>query len=68
MPAEPERMGLAHGWSEETFIERSRTLTPAGRPYENLCIGCDAFHREVLAPVIEAARQRRRARSLMPAA
>ncbi|BBF91441.1 hypothetical protein BLTE_01260 [Blastochloris tepida] len=64
----PERMGLSYGWFEETFLERSRTVTPAGRPYENLCIGCDAFHREVLGPVIEAARQRRRHRPLVPAA
>lgn len=58
----PDRMGLAYGWSEEAFRERSRTLTPGGRPYQNLCIGCDAFHREVLGPVLERARERRRAR------
>jgi len=60
----PERMGLAYGWSEETFLDRSRTVTPAGRPYANLCIGCDAFHDEVLGPVIDrAAAGRRAARS-----
>ncbi len=57
----PERMGIAHGWSVETFLARSRTTTPSGRPYQNLCIGCDAFHAEMLGPVIERARERRRA-------
>jgi hypothetical protein len=47
---QPQRMGLAHGWSEQAFLEKSRTLRPDGTPYQNLCIGCDAFHREVLAP------------------
>ena len=57
----PQRMGLAYGWSEEQFIEASRTLTPQGQPYANLCIGCDRFHQAVLGPVIEAARARRAA-------
>lgn len=45
----PERMGLTHGWSEERFRAESRTVTPSGRTYENLCIGCDRFHEQVLA-------------------
>ena len=64
---EPQRMGLAYGWSEEKFIAKSKTLTPQGQPYENLCIGCDAFHQEVLGPVIERARQRRRAKHAVAA-
>lgn len=55
----PERMGLTHGWDEARFIEASRTTLPDGRPYENLCIGCDRFHREHLGPVLAQARQRR---------
>ncbi len=55
----PQRMGLAHGWSEADFLAKSHTVTPGGKPYANLCIGCDAFHAEVLAPHVEAARQRR---------
>jgi sulfatase maturation enzyme AslB (radical SAM superfamily) len=39
----PELMGLQHGWSAERFLEASR----AG-DYQNLCIGCDRFHEEVL--------------------
>lgn len=39
----PERMGLEHGWSVEKFLAKSTTGT-----YQNLCIGCDAFHQEVL--------------------
>lgn len=56
----PERMGIAEGWTVETFLERSRTTTPDGRPYQNLCIGCDRFHTEVLAGVLTEMRDRRR--------
>lgn len=55
----PERMGLAHGWDVATFLGRSRTRTASGRDYRNLCIGCDRFHEEVLAPVIAELRRRR---------
>jgi Iron-sulfur cluster-binding domain len=58
----PERMGLSSGWSEATFIAKSSTLTPAGKIYRNLCIGCDRFHEEMLGPVLEEARRRRRAK------
>jgi hypothetical protein len=44
----PERMGIAHGWSVEKLLEKSKTVLPSGRVYQNLCIGCDAFHEEVL--------------------
>jgi sulfatase maturation enzyme AslB (radical SAM superfamily) len=44
----PERMGISHGWSVDRFLERSRVTLASGRTYQNLCIGCDAFHREVL--------------------
>ena len=54
-------MGLAYGGSIENFLARSRTRTPGGKPYANLCIGCDAFHQEKLGPVIARARERRRA-------
>jgi hypothetical protein len=50
----PERMGESHGWDEARFRAASRTLTPQGQRYENLCIGCDRFHEEVLAPRIAA--------------
>lgn len=63
----PERMGLAHGWSVETFHAASETVTPGGKPYRNLCIGCDRFHEEVLAPVIKAAAARRQAARKVPA-
>ena len=56
----PERMGLQAGWSVDTFLEKSLTTTPSRQPYRNLCVGCDRFHEEVLAPRIAAARQRRR--------
>ena len=55
----PERMGEAFGWDEARFTEESRTETKQGRPYQNLCIGCDRFHEKVLAPRIAAARERR---------
>jgi hypothetical protein len=57
---QPQRMGLSDGWSIETFLEKSRTTDPKGKPYANLCIGCDRFHEEVVKPRIEAARARRR--------
>ena len=57
---QPERMGLAAGWDEQRFIEASRTVTPQGRAYQNLCIGCDRFHEEVLAPRLAALAERRR--------
>ncbi|MCX7384666.1 MAG: radical SAM/SPASM domain-containing protein [Alphaproteobacteria bacterium] len=55
----PERMGIAHGWPVERFLAASQTTTPKGTDYANLCIGCDAFHRDVLGPVLAAARTRR---------
>jgi hypothetical protein len=57
----PERMGLAYGWSIEDFLARSRTRTPGGKPYANLCVGCNAFDEEMLRPLIDRARKRRRA-------
>lgn len=56
----PDRMGLADGWSVEKFRAKSATTTPTGKPYANLCIGCDRFHEEVLAPRLAAAAERRR--------
>jgi hypothetical protein len=53
---QPERMGETLGWDEARFVEESRTVTPHGRSYQNLCIGCDRFHEKVLAPRIAAAR------------
>lgn len=44
----PELMGAGHGWSAEKFIEKSKTILASGREYQNLCVGCDAFHNEVL--------------------
>jgi hypothetical protein len=44
----PERMGIAHGWSVERFLEKSETVLPSGKRYRNLCIGCDRFHEEVI--------------------
>lgn len=60
----PERMGLQYGWDVERFYAASRTTTPGGRPYANLCIGCDRFHEDVLGPVLAAAARARRARRL----
>jgi MoaA/NifB/PqqE/SkfB family radical SAM enzyme len=48
---QPQLMGLAHGWSVEKFMSKSKTVLPSGRSYENLCVGCDRFHDEVLSPV-----------------
>jgi len=64
----PERMGLSHGWDVPTFLAKSETVTVSGRPYRNLCIGCDRFHDEVLGPVIDDLRDKRRARRMSVAA
>jgi hypothetical protein len=50
---QPEEMGLQHGWTRERFREKSKTLTKGGLPYQNLCIGCDRFHEEVLRPLLD---------------
>jgi hypothetical protein len=66
----PQRMGLAAGWSVERFEAACHTTTPQGAPYANLCIGCDHFHAEAMAPVLAeaaAARRRRRLAARAPA-
>lgn len=55
----PERMGLLHGWGVDTYLDKSRTVQPKGVEYGNLCVGCDRFHEEVLAPVIARLRDER---------
>ena len=64
----PERMGLRFGWDLATYLAQCETTTPKGRPYRNLCIGCDKFHEAVLGPVIEEIRESRRRRRLAAAA
>jgi len=44
----PERMGISLGWNVDKFLQKSQMTLPGGRVYQNLCLGCDAFHREVL--------------------
>ena len=48
---QPQRMGITHGWTEDKFIAKSKMVLPSGRTYENLCVGCDRFHDEVLSSV-----------------
>lgn len=55
----PERMGLAYGWDVGRFLDESRTTATDGKPYRNLCIGCDRFHERVLGPVIDELRATR---------
>lgn len=59
---DPARMGEQFGWNRKAFEGRSTKTTPKGNAVSNLCIGCDAFHREVLAPVLAEIRQTRLAR------
>ncbi len=47
----PQRMGLEYGWTEEHFLAKSRIILRSGAVYENLCVGCDRFHEEVLIPL-----------------
>ncbi len=60
----PQTMGLAYGWSEAQFLAACHTTTPDGKPYQNLCIGCDRFHEQVLGVVLDEASRERRARRL----
>ncbi len=60
----PERMGLSHDWDEAKFIEASKTKTPNGDDYGNLCIGCDKFHVDVLGSVLDEKRRGRRAQRM----
>ncbi len=62
----PERMGIRQGWTMEHFLEQSRTVTPGGRTYQNLCVGCDRFHEQVLGPVLADLRRERLARRAFP--
>ena len=56
----PERMGLADDGNDARFNESSRTTLPDGTSYQNLYIGCDRFHEQVLGPVLARERARRR--------
>jgi Iron-sulfur cluster-binding domain len=58
----PERMGLAYGWDLDRFLSHCEITTPKGRHYRNLCIGCDRFHEQILAPIIARIRDERRAK------
>lgn len=60
----PERMGLQHGWSVTDYLDACQTETPAGKPYANLCVGCDRFHREVLGDILDDRRRQRRSQRL----
>lgn len=55
----PNQMGETMGWSNDTFIEASKTTTPKGEPYENLCIGCDHFFEAKLGAVLDEIRMKR---------
>lgn len=50
---DPAIMGETYGWSRDDFIARSTATMPTGKTCSNLCIGCDAFFREEIAPVLE---------------
>jgi Iron-sulfur cluster-binding domain len=64
---QPQRMGITMGWDEARFNAASRTTLPDGTAYQNLCIGCDRFHAELLGPVLEQARAKRWAARGLPA-
>ncbi len=53
----PERMGITEGWTVEKFIEKSTIRTADGGVYQNFCLGCDAFHEEVLMPMVQINRK-----------
>jgi Iron-sulfur cluster-binding domain len=53
----PERMGITRGWTVEEFVTKSTLRLPSGRLYQNLCVGCDRFHEEVLIPELRSRRR-----------
>ena len=61
----PERMGIHHGWDVGKFIEQSCVSSARGEVYQNLCIGCDRFHEQVLGPVLESLRCQRMGRGFV---
>jgi Iron-sulfur cluster-binding domain len=63
---QPQRMGITMGWDEARFNEASRTQLPNGTAYQNLCIGCDRFHEQLLGPVLAQARAKRFAARGLP--
>lgn len=46
---DPEGMGLAAGWSRETFRARSVSTDGKGRTVANACLGCDRYFEEILS-------------------
>jgi len=56
---DPAAMGEEYGWSREHFVKRATATMPTGKTCNNLCLGCDAFFKEVLAPVLEQSTQSR---------
>lgn len=59
---DPDGMGLADGWSRETFRARSSAVDGKGRTIENRCLGCDRFFEERLGAQLAALRTARLAR------
>ena len=56
---DPEGMGLANGWSRETFKSRSTEADGKGRDVTNMCLGCDRYFEEVLGDELRALRAER---------
>ena len=56
---DPEAMGLADGWSRETFQAASRVKDPKGRDFANVCIGCDAYFTDRLGAELTRLRAER---------
>jgi hypothetical protein len=56
---DPEAMGLAAGWSRDTFRNASHVTDPKGRAFGNVCLGCDAYFEKVLGQEIKQIREQR---------
>jgi hypothetical protein len=56
---DPEAMGLAFGHSREAYRTLSHVVDPQGRPFANVCLGCDAFFESTLARVLADLRNER---------
>jgi len=58
----PDLMGESLGVSAGQMAELSKTQTPKGRAYQNLCVGCDKVFEHHLAPILAELAEKRRAK------
>ncbi len=56
---DPAAMGETYGLSRDQFVTKSTATMPTGASCSNFCIGCDAFFRETMEPILARLRAER---------